>query len=66
MKAKKIWENTDLDTYRSNSIGMSQTYKLQGDDKCGIKKGNSGKSPQNALGPNWRGFLHPSEASFLF
>ena len=65
MKAKKIWENTDKAS-RSNSIGISQTYKLLGDGKCGIKKGNSGKSTKNALGPNWRGFSHPFEACFLF
>ena len=64
MKAKKIRENTDKAS-RSNSIGISQTYKLLGDDKCGIKKGNSGKGPKNALGPNWRGFLHSSEACFF-
>ena len=65
MKAKKIRENTYI-LSRSNFIGISQKYKLLGDDKCGIKKGNSGKAPKNALGPNWRGFLHPSEACFLF
>ena len=41
MKAKKIRENID-NTSGSNSIWISQTYKLLGDVKCGIKKGNSG------------------------
>ena len=64
MKAKKIRENIDKAS-RSNSIGVSQTYnKLLGDVKCGNKKGNSGKAPKNAMGPIWRGFLHPSEPCF--
>ena len=45
MKAKKIGENNDKAS-RSNSIGISQTYKLLGDDKWGIKKGNPGKAPK--------------------
>ena len=32
---------------------------LLGDVKFGIKKGNSGKAPKNALGPNCRGFFAP-------
>ena len=47
MKAKKIRDKIDK-VSGSNSVGVSQTYKLLGNVKCGIKKGNSGKAPKNA------------------